>query len=239
MKAALTTLALTLAVAFVHQDADANPPKSRVLTPENYANHSRGSFPREGQWMALRCNKAGCQLAPEHVEIIEDQIPHLDEDLVPVEALLPQNPSVAVFHDLDLGTGMVTTSFWTDRSSYDSGARKSLQKLGVWSTTLGDTTYQLTSVRTATGTMRYHLEGNGLKQLLFITPVTGKHEGDVTPFIRWAGDLDGDGRLDLVVTLPDDNCGFDDRLLLSANAKKGKLVTLAAQSAGRFAACGC
>lgn len=67
----------------------------------------------------------------------------------------------------------------------------------------------------------------------------GHHGGDTTPVVHWAGDLDGDGRLDFVLELPDDNCGFDERVCMSRGAEPGKHVRKAGQVAGREAACGC
>lgn len=53
---------------------------------------------------------------------------------------------------------------------------------------------------------------------------------DNTPQILWAGDLDGDGRLDLLVRLPGGGYGGDFRLYVSATARAPALV----REAGRF-----
>jgi len=57
--------------------------------------------------------------------------------------------------------------------------------------------------------------------------------------IEWIGDLDGDGKMDILLSLPDDNCGYDERLYLSSQAGQGEIVHKAAQLSGREAACGC
>ena len=53
---------------------------------------------------------------------------------------------------------------------------------------------------------------------------------DNTPLILWAGDLDGDGRLDLLVRLPGGGYGGDFGLYLSSIARSPDLV----REAGRF-----
>jgi hypothetical protein len=65
------------------------------------------------------------------------------------------------------------------------------------------------------------------------------YEGDTTPVVYWAGDLDGDGKADLLLAIPDDNCGYDERLYLSSGSDEGTLLRKAAHIAGREAACGC
>ena len=83
---------------------------------------------------------------------------------------------------------------------------------------------------------------------VYLMPVSGGQAQPgavvwVEPSADWrivgAGDLDGDGRADLLLSLPDDDCGFDDRLYLSSMAGPGQLVGLAARFAGRHPACGC
>ncbi len=89
------------------------------------------------------------------------------------------------------------------------------------------------------GGFRYHLGDGTTRQFLFATAFEGHYGGDTTPRVQWVGDLDGDGRADLLISLPDDNCGFDDRLYLSSVARPGQLMGLAARFAGRYPACGC
>lgn len=94
-------------------------------------------------------------------------------------------------------------------------------------------------MKTPEGNRRYHLSAARKKQFLFQVETEGHYGGDTTPVVHWAGDLDGDGLVDLLIDLPGDNCGFDERLYLSKDAWPGKLVRKAAQVTGREAACGC
>jgi hypothetical protein len=58
---------------------------------------------------------------------------------------------------------------------------------------------------------------------------------DNTPEVRWAGDLDGDGRLDLLLQLPGGGYSVDLRLYLSSLARAPNLV----REAGRFYVADC
>ncbi|WP_426168640.1 hypothetical protein [Pseudoduganella sp. R-34] len=97
----------------------------------------------------------------------------------------------------------------------------------------------LSWVKTAEGRKRYHLTGDSAKQFLFAVDALGHYEGDTTPVVYWAGDLDGDGKGDLLLAIPDDNCGYDERLYLSSGTGEGSLLRKAAHTSGREPACGC
>lgn len=65
------------------------------------------------------------------------------------------------------------------------------------------------------------LESNGVKQTILKHNQIG---ADTAPSLVWAGDLDGDGKLDLVMDTTDDYNVRDLTLFLSSKAKPGKLV---------------
>ena len=84
-----------------------------------------------------------------------------------------------------------------------------------------------------------HLSDGKTKQFLFATSLQSHYGGGTTPYVHWVGDLDRDGKADFLLDLPDDNCGYDDRLYLSSLATGTAFVAKAAQLSGREAACGC
>lgn len=123
---------------------------------------------------------------------------------------------------------------------YESSHYQKLQKLGRWQMPWGKLPLTLFWVKLPeSGGFRYHLSDGKVKQFLFATEIEGHYGGETTPFVHWVGDLDGDGMIDFLLSIPDDNCGFDDRLYLSSKAGEGKLIRKAAQTFGRQPACGC
>lgn len=76
-------------------------------------------------------------------------------------------------------------------------------------------------------------------QALFTLDAEGHLDGDtcLLDIVR-AGDIDRDGRRDLLVSLPGDNCAFDQRLYLSSRATRGEVLRLSAHHTGSLQACG-
>ena len=60
-------------------------------------------------------------------------------------------------------------------------------------------------VTTAEERKRYHLSDGATKQFLFAVNALGEYGGETTPVIYWAGDMDGDGKLDLLMGIPDES----------------------------------
>lgn len=69
------------------------------------------------------------------------------------------------------------------------------------------------------------LRAYGKRQALAGYKNTGTQVPDASSILRWAGDLDGDGKLDLI--LSHDEQDIDGALYLSSLAKPGQLVGLA------------
>lgn len=208
-----------------------------VLTDPG-ADYARGSLPAGGGWLALECGSGGCVLRATGLQLSRQTVLHLDEFRVPLETPRVKGRPLALFHGLALSPGPVTR--WHGGERDVERAATQLRRLGRWSVPGDGRALSLSWVRLPDqGGFRYHL-GNGMtRQFLFATAFEGHYGGDTTPRVLWAGDLDGDGRADLLISLPDDNCGFDNRLYLSSAAGPGQLVGLAGHFAGRHPACGC
>jgi len=73
------------------------------------------------------------------------------------------------------------------------------------------------------------LSAHGQRQQLAVL----SRDGDVPDFkglrLIWAGDLDGDGKLDLLVDITNHYNGSGSALFLSSKAKSGEIVGLAAK----------
>jgi hypothetical protein len=200
--------------------------------------YAPGSLPAGGGWLALECGPAGCALRSTRLQLSRKTVLHLDEFRVPLEIPRVKGSPLALLHGLALSPGPVTRWHGGERDADRATAQ--LRRLGRWTVPGDAQQLALSWVRLPEqGGFRYHLGDGTTRQFLFATAFEGHYGGDTTPRVRWAGDLDGDGRADLLLSLPDDNCGFDNRLYLSSMAGPGQLVGLAARFAGRYPACGC
>ena len=102
-----------------------------------------------------------------------------------------------------------------------------LQYSGPLEIALGKTRYtvRLERLREDSGDARVVLSNGTVRQVLYSTD---GFVDDPHFYVEWAGDLDRDGRLDLVVNLSRKYSVHPHRLLLSTKAKKSELVGEAA-----------
>jgi hypothetical protein len=150
--------------------------------------------------------------------------------------------------------GKVPTALLARKEPSASAHFRQLRKLGQWQVKLGGQQLGMSWVRlprpkSPDETMyRYHLGDGATKQFIFSSfgDKGAANGGAVTPFVHWAGDLDKDGKPDLLVEIPygmddgaDTRCEVAYRLYLSSQAKEGEVLHKAAQTAGTQPACGC
>ncbi|WP_172203115.1 hypothetical protein [Niveibacterium sp. COAC-50] len=226
----------SIAAPALSQTPDSKLPRLVIDTGRQYA---QGSFPRAAKWHGLYCDKSGCELKPTQLRITTASARNvLDEDEA-LDALTPDGAPLVLFADMALNAGKVVSWYWASPNGAESSPGLRLAKLGKWVMPWGTRPLTLSWVKTPEGNKRYHVSDGTTKQFLFSVESESHYGGDTTPIVHWVGDLDGDGMLDLVLSIPDDNCGFDERLYLSSGAGDGKLLRKAAQLAGREAACGC
>ena len=220
----------------------ADPVATAVIQPGR--SFPGGTLPSTGAWQALVCKVRDCEIRDVDVTVSGTSMPNILEEQEPVDVLgLPTfaegEAAIAWFQGLNLPAGPVSTAHRHFRleDSFEGKQVRALRRTGQWLFPQSD--MKLSWVQTPDGYRRYHLASGGAKQFLFQVEREGHYGGDSTPMIHWAGDLDGDGRLDFLVDIPDDNCGYDERVYLTRNAGPGKIVRKAGQVAGREAACGC
>jgi hypothetical protein len=232
MRRALAALLLTCAGTAGAADTAVIIDSTRSFVPN--------SNPRNAAWLGLFCQKLECELRPVSVDVSTGSAKNvLDED-ENLDSVAVDGKPRAVFANLPLKPGKVAT--WhamTDEQYFGSPQYEKLRKLGKWALPGGSQPLTLSWVKTAEGRKRYHLSDGTTRQFLFAVDALSHYEGDTTPVVYWAGDLDGDGKADLLLAIPDDNCGYDERLYLSSSSAEGILLRKAAHISGREAACGC
>lgn len=217
----------------------AAPPKPLVVI-ESTKSYARGTLPCEGAWLGLYCNGSDCEIREAAVKVTSSTakpITGMDEA---IDALHVTDTPLALFHGTVLKPGKVDTWFKAEKSVYDSRAYTQLQRLGRWQIPGGATPLTISWVKLPGGEgFRYHIGDGKERQFLFATSTEGHYGGSLTPIVYWAGDLDGDGKADLLLLIPYDNCGYDERLYLSSLATGKEFIRKAAQLSGTEAACGC
>ena len=175
-------------------------------------------------WLALMPPTAGSRLEPVRPSwtvsmLFGDSVftlaldPPIDPAAMPL-LLLGDVPGIAA------GEATTVTEF---EESLSPDAR-------ALSLTLGEATYQLelTGSDAMLCDAVLTLRANGISQQLY-TPGSEPFSCDEPHFsVQWAGDLDGDGRLDLVTTFSPKYSWYPRRLWLSTAAAPGELVGLVA-----------
>lgn len=230
-----TMLRILLCLLAAAAPAHAGESLSAMLIGD--AEYGRGSLPRNATWLGLYCESRGCVLRPVAV-VFEDAVAYgIEETAEPVERLRVDGEPVAILADTGLQPGAVDTAYtlaWP-------GAAAPIKEAGRWTIASATRAVTLSWTPAEDGQTFHHVISDGRRsQALFALPAEGHYGGDTSlPQIVWAGDLDRDGRIDLLLSLPDDNCGYDQRLYLSSQARADELLRLSAQLAGRLPACGC
>ncbi len=231
---------LLAAGAACAQDEPAEPPEPvqpRVVF-DMRANYSQGTFTPDTAWLGLFCKGKRCDVkrAKVHIEAYSEQA--LDGDMTTLDGLKPEGAPVALFSNTTLAAGKVDSWYRPADTGDVALAYTSLRYLGRWAIPGGAVRLTISWIRLPDGKGYRYLLGDGKrKQFLLATPNKGDYGGDVFPVIMWVGDLDRDGKMDMLIDLPDD-CRYDQRMYLSSLAKKGKFVGKAAGFAGSKSACG-
>jgi len=196
----------------------------------------------EGRWAALVAEGSGAALRPVRVSVVAVRDELLDNEGEATGKrvdLSPElDPIVLLRGAPSLRPGPVATALVRHPIGLMSGAEAHL----------GTVSYQLSlrcaEVPPVSGQRQEAcdllLQSESIQQVLFTYRAYFTREdrywaSERSPMVLWAGDLDGDGRLDLLVDTSDHYNVTEMRLYVSSPAKPDALVTEAA----RFSAAGC
>lgn len=230
-------------VALIVFPIAANSNKRMELKPMLVIDSARqfdtNKFPRKAKWLGLYCKNLECEIKSTKVIVTTASTTHIDDAIVHYDSVSTKGEPVAIFSNSQLSAGKVDAWYVPKEPSFDSAQVRILLKTGKWVLPWGKRPLTLSWVVTPDGWKRYHVSDGNTKQFLLSTSVGSHYGSDNTPIIQWAGDLDGDGRLDILLSIPDDNCGYDERLYLSSNAGDGALLRKSLQLTGSQVACGC
>lgn len=210
------------------------------------------SLPRKGNWIGLYCGGSGCEIRKASVAVLTSRAKTVLGESEKVDVLSVKGKPLALFHGLKISPGPVVTWLRSDKG-YESSHYERLHKAKKWHIPYGARPLTFSKdLKTVRGTypdgtpfqtkyFEYSLSDGSVKQLMFEDGLETNHGGEQpSPIVHWVGDLDGDGKIDLLMTLPgESSCGFDARLYLSSMASDGGLIGEAAQFSGQIPTCGC
>lgn len=188
-------------------------------------------------WLAMTCDEVRCALVPASVHIRMPSEPNVGGDYREVVTSTPFMNTYFLVRGSRLTAGPVTAAD-VENPDFDLNA--------VTKTTLGVTKYTL-RFRCSDQLNEFDMmpcalvlsDGNREQEIATIDTVydAGRRVfgGHGFPGVMFAGDLDGDGELDLLIDISDDDNSHEPTLYLSSAATSGKLVRKVAS----FSSVGC
>jgi hypothetical protein len=232
-------------------------PRLAASNASYFHNFPRDTLPRTLPWLGLFCGKSGCELREAAVTAMSGTVASCDDREQYAETIHASGNPVAVMAGIQLPLGKVPTVLLATKEAAESAHYKRLRKLGQWQVQLKagkdkqDKPLIVSWVRMRLPKSsdeymyRYHFGDGETKQFVFSSN-GGEADvgGAVTPFVLWDGDLDGDGKIDLLMEIPagaadGDACESDYRLYLSSRASGREILHKVSQTAGRKPGCGC
>lgn len=228
--AAITSLTLS-----AHDES----PDLPIVVVEQDRNYPAGTFRPDQPWLGLHCADDHCEVRDADIVVSASSATGIMEIDEPIDVLGGGEELLALFQGMAVSPGPVDTWFRMRVFPYESRQYTALLRLGRWDVPNPHAPLALFSVTLPDqGGYRYHVTDGVTRQFLFATDLSGHYGEPKIPIVHWVGDLNGDGRPDLLLSIPDDGCGYDDRLYLSSS-EPGTLLVKAAQLSGWQSACGC
>jgi hypothetical protein len=151
-----------------------------------------------------------------------------------------QGNPVSFIHGVHLAEGLVSTAFTSEYNSLPSTFHSEMTESNRWKVP-GLSDLSLYREQTShKGGFKYYIKHGEFEQFLIESLPSNMNEEGVVPELRWVGDLDKDGVLDLIFSL-NSHCFYENRLYLSGQLSKDKLYSLetAIKFSGYEAVCGC
>lgn len=219
-----------------------------------FQNFPKGTMPQDGTWLGLYCVKSDCEIREATVAVMSGTMANCSDKKQYAETIYAADNPVAVFNGVNLPIGRVATVLLARKEPGSSAHFTNLRKLGQWQAKLSGRKLEVSWVRLPRPKSpdeymyRYYLVAGTTKQFIFSSfgRMDAEKGGTVTPFVHWAGDMDGDGKTDLLVEIPysmddgdDAQCEVAYRLYLSSQAAEGEVLHKAAQTSGTQPACRC
>ncbi len=220
----------------------------------HFPSFPRDTMPRDGTWQGLYCDDADCEVREATVAVMGGTMANCDDREQYAETIYAGGDPVAVFNGVSLPVGKVATALLARKAPDASPQFEDFRKVGVWYVQFNGQYVGISWVRMASPKSadeylyRYYLVDGATKQFIF-SSTGGRSEeagGTVAPFVHWAGDLDRDGKVDLLVEIPyrldrgaKARCQVSHRLYLSSLAQAQEILHKAAQTAGQQPACTC
>ena len=197
----------------------------QLLYPSQY--HERETQARSGQeWMALVWEgerSSSLRKVTVHVERVNDIVDRPGEKSgkeVSIATPVKQESVIVLLRGMPLSEGAVPTARYRGEGDVGKPLRITLPNAA--------TTYKL-AIDCTGRDCPLTLSADGIRQRLVV--LNNDTDGGDFKGLRliWAGDLDGDGKLDLLADITNYNNVSGTALYLSSKAKSGKLVGLAAK----------
>ncbi len=196
-----------------------------------------------GRWSALVLDGGGASLRPVRVSVVREYDAIVDENGEQTGKRVQISPHVEATVLLrglrSLKPGLVATAI--GEQNFRQG-RRIEARLGTRSYHLSFECIPHEVAEGQSGTCELKVESGPSTQVLFTYQLPFISDGEWhtsgildTPMILWAGDLDGDGRLDVLVNTSDNDNVGEVRLYLSSLADPARLMAEAA----RFTYVGC
>lgn len=214
--------------------------KSLVVMTEFDTKYMGYTLPRSENWYGLYCEKGGCKLTKENLEVRAMPLITLGEEVELADIVNIQGHPVSFIHGVHLAEGYVSTAFISSYNDMPRNFYSDMKRSNRWKVP-GLSDFSLYREKTSNrGGFKYYIKHGKFEQFLIESSPSNMDEDGVIPELRWVGDLDRDGILDLIFSLSS-YCSYENRLYLSSQLSKDKLYSLetAIKFSGWEVACGC